>query len=295
MIGWNDIKSRLRGWSLEGLRRIQLHWALRNIERTNPILVYQMGKVGSSSVVRTLEHLRLGRPVLHVHTLDADHVKRAIRKQRASVSPYLPEHLIASSLLVDRLAEGDFPCQIVTLTREPVGRAISFVFEDWKKKALQAQRADGRLDIDAMADAVTNLLHEHAGHADPGQWFERELHAGLGVDVFSVPYDRDRGFTVVREGAVTALVMRMEDLDRALVPGLATLLDVDPSHITVQRANTGGQKWYAEALRTVKDSYRLPADLAGEIFETRYMRHFYSQEADRLRQRWTRGPEVSNS
>jgi hypothetical protein len=283
------LKSRVRGWTQELWHHVHLWWTLLNVERRNPILVYQMGKVGSSTVVRTLERLDLDAPVLHVHTLDPDHLQLAVRKERASTRSHLPEHLIASSILVDRLEKRNFPCRVITLTREPVGRAISFAFEDWKKKAPEAKKSGGSLDGRAMSEAVTQLLRPGSGHANPGQWFERELHNCLGIDVFAEPYDIERGFSLVRNGPVTALIIRVEDLDRALTQGLAALLEMEISRRAIQRANTGRKKWYADALHSVKTSYRLPAGLAEFIFGTRYVNHFYGGELDRLRARWTKG------
>lgn len=271
-----------------------LRWTLRDVEHRNPILVYQMGKVGSSTVVRTLEQLDLDAPVLHIHTLDSDHLQRAIRKERASMRAHVSGHLIASSILVDKLEKGKFPCRVITLTREPVGRAISFAFEDWKKKAPEAKQSGDSLDMRLMTEAVTRLLQPGSGHTNPGQWFERELHSCLGIDVFAEPYDIESGFSLVRSGSVTSLVIRMEDLDLALPHGLATLLEMDTSGVAIQRANTGKQKWYAEALRDVKASYHLPTDLADIIFETQYINHFYGEKIDWLRERWTKGPEADS-
>jgi len=275
-----------RGWALELKHRLEQRVALRRIEDAFPVLIYQMGKVGSSTVAATLEQLDLDRPVLHVHTLAIDHVEQAIRKQRNSVSPYLPHHLVTSRLLAEKLVNERFPCQIITLTREPVGRAISFVFEDWKKKAREARSANGVFDIEAVNQAVTNLLRNHNGHADPGHWFERELHRVWGIDAFAVPYDHKCGFTIIRKEGVEVLLIRMEDLNRALIPALEALLDKRLGRAELKRANTGAKKWYAEDLRAVKNAYCLPEDIADTVFQTQYMTHFYEPRSDQLRDRW---------
>src|SRR5690606_4448859 len=100
--------------------RSELHvWnRLRGIERRNPVLVYQMGKVGSSSVVNALEDLG-EEPVLHCHTLTRRGVAHAVQRQRRSVSPGLPEHLLVSRQLQGRIGRLRRPLRIVTLTREP--------------------------------------------------------------------------------------------------------------------------------------------------------------------------------
>ena len=233
------VKQALRGYTLELLHRIRLEWRLRNAERQRPILVYQMGKVGSSTVMRTLSRLSRPEPLLQVHTLNPEHLQRAIAKQRASQSPRLPEHLIASSILVRKFRHGIFPCRIITLTREPVARAISFAFEDWQKKAPEARSSDGDLDVSRMTEAVDMLLQKYGGHADPTHWFDRELNEVFNVDVFSKPYDRDRGYTILHKGNISVLVMRLEDLNRSLPKALEAFLGIDPEQVVLQRANEG--------------------------------------------------------
>ena len=149
---------------------------LRGIERRNPILVYQMGKVGSSTIVSTLERAGVTEPVLHVHTLVPEEIKIAVNRQRNSQVPFLHEHLIVSSIVGKKLGASRFPCRIVTLTREPVARVISFVFEDLKKQAPEARREDGSIDVSAVTRATERVLSApDNGNADPSLWFDREL------------------------------------------------------------------------------------------------------------------------
>lgn len=269
------------------MHRVHLRMQLRDIERRVPILVYQMGKVGSSTVVRTLKQLGLDTPILHIHTLNARTLERAIQKERSSSKAYLPEHLIASSLLVNRLKRDLFPCKVITLTREPIGRAISFAFEDWKKKARDAWKTDGTLDATAMQAAVDRMLEGQNGHADPARWFDQELKAVFGIDVFAVPYDFKRGYVLLAHKEVSVLVLRMEDLDRALPDALEAFLETSPSSIVVRRANLGKESWYAETLQAVKERYHLSEAIAERVLNTRYMKHFYAREREALRARWS--------
>ncbi|ARA94416.1 hypothetical protein AWN76_015485 [Rhodothermaceae bacterium RA] len=80
-----NLRDRLR----ESVERLRLRFALHDVERRSPILVYQMGKVGSSTVTRTLAMLGLSEPVLHLHTLNPETLRRAVERQRASVRPRL--------------------------------------------------------------------------------------------------------------------------------------------------------------------------------------------------------------
>ena len=284
-------KQRARGYAREAYFRLRHRLALRGVEARNPILIYQMGKVGSSTLVNTLHRVLPTEPVLHVHTLSPEHLRHATARQRASLAPYLPEHLIVSSLLVKKLSRGRFPCRIITLTREPVARAISFVFEDLKKQAPEALQADGSLDTGAVIACVNRLLATDNGIADPTRWFDDELRACWGVDVFAEPYDAERGYAMMRQGGVSVLVLRMEDMNRSLPAALGAFLEIDPSQITVERANIGSEKWYADALDHVKKTFHLSPENAAAVLGTRYFSHFYTGETERVSARWA--PDVS--
>jgi hypothetical protein len=283
----HELKSALRGWILEKRHRLQLTWKLQRVRKQNPILVYQMGKVGSRTVVEALRTLSLNAPVIHLHTLNPEALARAIRKERHSPSPHLPRHLVASQVLVEKMKAGVFPCRVITLTREPIGRAVSFAFEDWRKKAPDALSDEGELDTSQMTAAVAEMLREENGHSDPGLWFESELKECLGIDVFSTPYRFDQGFTILPDNNTPALVIRLEDLDRSLRPALASFLSVHPNAIKVHQTNVGSDKWYAESLRQVKQSFALPDLVVQRVLGTRYMNHFYPTEKNELHQRWS--------
>ena len=283
----------LRGYGLEAYRWISTYARLYGVERRNPVIVFQMGKVGSSTVVDALEASGCG-PVLHVHTLTGEELGRAVARQRGSAAPYLHEHLITSSVLLRKLKDGLFPCRIITLTREPVARAVSHVFEDNRKKMEQVRQRHGAFTAADVMAVVTDLLRTDNGIADPTRWFDRELRAVTGVDVFARPFDADRGYTIFESSPAPVLLLRMEDLDRALRPALADFLGVDPASVLVGRRNVGAQTWYAELLQEVKNTYRLPEPLAERVYGTRYVRHFYGEEAVAMRSRWTIRDEASS-
>lgn len=109
------------------LTRLRLYRQRRNPHP--PILVYQMGKVGSRTVYRTLESLGLPSPIYHVHVLSPDGI-RATWARYHKIGAEMPIHLIAGKEVrrrLDRHPEGEW--QVVTLVRDPVARQISELFE----------------------------------------------------------------------------------------------------------------------------------------------------------------------
>ena len=114
-----------------------------------------------------------------------------------------------------------------------------------------------------------------------------ELNHCLGIDVFSAPYDRERGFVYMDHGPLSVLVMRMEDLNRSLLDGLEVLLDSKIDMPELLKANVGNSKWYASSLKLIKETYKLSAPQSQRVFNTKYFQHFYGNQAEQYRERWT--------
>ena len=86
------------------------------------VLVYQMAKVGSQAVVRSLRASRPGRPVFHVHTLTDEGIAAMEGFYRWSRVPPLPGagHLLVSRYLKRQIQSGVTPgrWRVVTLVRD---------------------------------------------------------------------------------------------------------------------------------------------------------------------------------
>ena len=121
--------------------------------RGAPLLVYQMGKVGSKTVIQSLRALQrahaLDMPVYHVHFLNQPQIDEFLDKRKGFLGTekqgrlehlwlyeYLREQLDAAQAREEQnTATGhagyaDIPkWKVVTLTRESVGRNVSSFFE----------------------------------------------------------------------------------------------------------------------------------------------------------------------
>lgn len=272
------LRQRVKYWFVWVRTAIELY----RVERRNPVLVYQMGKVGSSTVTKTLQGLGLSCPIVQVHILSPTNLHLALARQQQLGVRYLDKHLLVSRRLVHKLEREVFPCRIVTLTREPISRAISFVFQTLRTHAPDALLANGQIDRQKVAAKVVEVLQGEHPAADPGKWFDTELYEVFGIDVFSRPYDFQRGFMIFRRKDVAALVMRMEDLERHLQPALADFLRVDVPKDAIRHANMGERKWYASDIAWVKKNLRLAEETLMRVVGTKYFQHFYSPQRDEV-------------
>jgi hypothetical protein len=240
-----------------------------------PVLVYQMGKVGSASVLRALESA--GRPALHVHSLAPERVARAGALHRRAYGRFGVGYAwYVGRAVSERLcaAAPGRRFRVVTLVRDPIAREVSGLFQSPQLHADGLVDARGRFDVERVLAVLTARLCADDACRYAFEWFDLELRAVLGVDALAAPFPRERGYALLEGERATALVLRTEDLDRTLAPGLRELLGIEPpaadGRANVRDAGAGGGA-YREVLRRL----RLPRAAAQRIYAHPFVRHFY--------------------
>lgn len=268
-----------------------------------PIINYQMGKVGSSTVQASLVALGREQPVYHVHFLNPARV-RQIEQQRRKYfrtekygrlrRPWLYE------FLYEQIQKKDRHWNLITLVREPIARNISTFFENLEvtekaEAAVYAVRsAYYGFDIDVALeklDPLIELFFERLVHERPLRYFDDEISTVFGIDVFDSEFPRDRGFRIYHGDNADLLLIRLENLDQCAAAAFKAYLGVDG--FSLISANVATDKVYAPLYRAFKSRIRLPQDYIDRMYDAEYSRHFYSdEEIQQFRRRWTAGKRV---
>ncbi len=259
----------------------------------HPIVVYQMGKVGSSSIVASLSD-RCGHPnVFHVHTLTPERIAETERRYRAASKirgPGIDEHLIAS-LYLRRRWERRRPSErwkIVSLVRDPVARNVSGFFQvfdlDFPEIALRYER-DGTNPRERMDELIDLFLHRFERHDEPLHWFDLNLKPVFGIDVFDEAFPKTQGYAIYQGEQADLLVLRTEDLNRCGSEALGEFLGSE--RLPMVDANLSQEKGYSEAYGAFKKTIALPPSYLDRIYSSRLVQHFYTpEEVDQFRRDW---------
>jgi len=262
---------------------------------TNPVIVYTVGKVGSSSVAATLSSAGYNRPVAHVHWLQLAHLERDERhyKYRARqyfgrqrVARLLPYYIWLGKSLNRAIARAprEKTWDVITMVREPVARNVSAFFQNleprfdvWPEEAFTGrpveETADWLIDLFLAAYVEDRSFAEEDGN--PLTWFDIELNPTFGVDVFASRFMIERGFQTYSSSNARILLMRLEDLDRVGRSALEGFLSTRLTSLS--KANDAIAKAYANVYRAFKERIRLPAWYLEQLYSSRYCRHFYSE------------------
>jgi hypothetical protein len=253
----------------------------------DPILIYQMGKVGSSSVLASLKNANGLNTIFHIHQLSDTGIEKKAEWLSNHGVKDVPE-MEADLMFIKKLRtlidshRYDFQWKIITLTRDPISLEISSFFENIWMYADQV--------FDPLYKPVKEKILDYFGKYfinetnDPCffnvsrnyflNWFDEELNAVFGLDVYSAPYNFSTGYTIYRKDNVSVLLIRLEDLDKSFTKAVKKFFNLEG--IVLVKENITSKKEYYELYRQVTDEISIPLEVCEKIYSTRYARHFYT-------------------
>lgn len=243
-----------------------------------PIVVWQKGKVGSSTVYKTLKSAGLANPVFQIHFLNPDNLRR-VKDDLKTRGLSIPRHIDNGEILLDRYnKKGVNGWKIITIVRDLIKIKISAFFENIHRfscnhNGLMTEKGDINTNL------ARELLEKTFCNFDESKdyvctWFDREIKQMLNIDVFDYPFDHDKGYTIIKENNVDLLILKTELLNTTFDEAISTFLHID-FPIQLKNTNISEKKYYNRAIKEVDKEIVIPDDVLNKIHSSRYMRHFY--------------------
>lgn len=253
---------------------------------TAPLVLFQMGKVGSSTLSASLNQYNFDVPVVTCHTL-TDFDAQAKFIQTHAADPTHPLRVLERNRRRrELLFSGRWKkFNVISMARLPIRRTVSAFFEHWSttNPEFQARSAAGAQSVEFLVDEFLN----HYFHNTADAWFDAQMRPVFNIDVFQEPFDHARGYQICQSKTNRLLVMRLEDLRRVVTPAMQEFLNIP--NFTLTAANISETKGYGEIYKQFVEQARLPHEYVERMHNTRYARHFYSkQELDADARFWLR-------
>jgi len=262
-----------------------------------PLVVLQMGKVGSSTVVAALRSGLSDHYVHHVHFLAEDWIERVEEQYRVAgkvAGGYtLDEHVSASRYLADNLQRdcgGEKPL-LISLTRDPIARNVSSFFQAFPvyfPVQNSLQNSSGTMEEFSEEELSSMFLNKFGKqrHQVPLTWFDEHICKGFGLDVFATPFDKSLGYKVLENEQCRLLLLTMEKLPGNLIGGMSELLG--RSVAVGAQENVAADKGYGDTYADFKKRLRLPSAYIDDMYKSTMVEHFYTDEdVAKFRLQWT--------
>ena len=228
-----------------------------------PILIYQFGKVGSSSLLDSLTPQWPGL-VIHTHSL----------KEYENE----PEQMTVAREILQRSNERMF---IISTVRDPIGRNISAFFQNFERETGVSDKQAHNISVHRLIE----LFLEKFPHDTPLNWFNDHFKNSTGIDIFDYGFS-SLGVQTIRRGNVDLLLMLSELPDWLKETAVKQFLGLD--QFRLMTTNVGSNKRYAETYRKFLQTFIAPDWYVQKMYGSRFFRHFYTPHQEALTALWTR-------
>lgn len=209
------------------------------------ILLYQPGKVGSRSVYTSLE--KANKYTLHTHSLCT---------------------LDSEVNNIKMLCEKWGGVKIISMVRDPLTQMLSGMWQNLSQIWRYSDRAD-------FAE-VQDYYFEKDFEMYEFEWFNEEIKTVFGIDVYDYPFDKEKGYTIIKQSDISVLLMTMEKMDE-LENVIGEFVGI--KDFKLKRTNEGNTKTYRFAYAEYKKRLRFTQELLDKIYlNNPYIGHFYSNE-----------------
>jgi hypothetical protein len=233
------------------------------LNRFPPVIVYQMGKVASASIYRSLGQIYPG-VVLHTHTFGPNDSNWQIRR--------IYEHCVLESN----------PLKIISPIREPISRNLSAFFQNFERDTGVSFR-NSKHSLPELQELFLNNYQ----HRIPLEWFDKNIKANFDIDVYAVPFP-ECGIATYQNNNIQLLIFRSELDDAIKNSAIQEFLGLPD--FKMKARNIGATKSYASAYLQLSKSMILPVDYTNEMCSSKYFNHFYSKEfIEETRRKWSGG------
>lgn len=253
-----------------------LAWRRTRGRFRDPLFVFQMGKVGSTTHEETLE---ARYRYYHLHN-------------RADFDLKFEPYRVGR-----QTTEADY-FDIITATRDPLGRKISCFFHH-----LAVSRENPTAEFSFCFDSVEAALSAGMDELiarfqawedaipEATQWFDHHFEPATGIRIFDHDFDPEKGWQIFREGKWRILVLRFEDIGKNHLDALNEFVVGrygESSRIDrLWPANLSSRKWYFDLMNEFRQKIRFSEADIEAAYCTPYARYFYSdKELASMRSKW---------
>ncbi|RCK18815.1 putative capsular polysaccharide synthesis family protein [Thalassospira lucentensis] len=273
---YRDIKAIKISLPKDTKRNLYQNWWCPEHYCDGDVLVYQPGKVGSSSVCNSLSYA--GIPATHVHMLTEEFIFDLVPELAWVPTASQLEAIQLASRICNEKIRSSARLKIISLVREPISRDFShFLYHvDELKRNNYFQASEP-----SLANCAEGILRRATqnGKCSSGyqfEWFTKELQKVFGVNVFEYPFNREAGYTIIKENNIELLLIKLEKLNE-LESVIGEFVDAPDFKIinTNEASNGKNKKLYLYFRQSVK----VPEVVAEMYYgANKYFNHFYSLE-----------------
>lgn len=258
----------------------KMEWRSRTIRDAYkyPILVYQSGKVASTTISDSLQNAGIKNVHIHRFFFKWDIIGELILGREEAEFIKNSNYFVSQSPKFVKGIKDKMRCKkIITLVREPIAMDLSTVFQWIGSGIADFYFAERMQKGESFSQVVTALMIQIQNGLF--RWFEEELNELCDINIWEHPFDREKGYSIISKDKMEILILKVEKLDQMTE---VIRQFVGNSQFQIESTNRGIDKEYSHIYKELKNSLRLPKDYVDFYYhDNPYMDYFYTQKEQR--------------
>jgi hypothetical protein len=232
------------------------------------VVIYQMGKVGSSSIEKSLREN--GVHVLHMHKVSPSEVHfydpslvDRFKKFRSSI-------FLAIVRVIFKLRA----CKVITIVRDPMERTLSQMFHHIDLLIYSRSRKNSRKEVNAN-NLFKEIFYNDINTCYAQQWMDSEFNASMEMNYLNCDFDKEKGYGLAESKNKKVLFLRFEDLNSfdSVIGDFCGVADFE-----LKSANRSGNKWYADLYKSFKNEMLVDKEVFDLMYKNSFYNKFYGDE-----------------
>ena len=238
------------------------------------VIVYQNGKVGSSTILHSLQNSQVN--AVHLHRIrffddilqtilcNENEYNELARRISFSCERELIKNYICS--LNDRE-----DLKIISLVREPISVDVSTIFQ-W----LGTKKLDGYIKSkdENFSTILINLILKIKNRLF--QWFEEEFMSVFDINIYDYPFDQNSGYVHIKKDNKEILILQAEKINQ-LENVIGNFAGCE--NFKIHNFNQSTQKGYRDLYKQFIDEIVLPKEYIDFYYNNNeLMNYFYSKK-----------------
>ena len=258
----------------KNIRNTYRAFSLRKL-KNKTIIIHTLGKVGSSTIYYELKKLSPWENIFHTHFLsdewlnlrlkDGNHFEfnnRAAKK----VFSYLEQYPNNKKYFI-------------SLVRDPVSREISNFMQN------PQDFIEGDILLNPIAVLKKKYL-ENLSYDYTLNWFDTEFLNYTGFNVYSQPFDKDKGFSIYEHNNLKIMIVKLEKLNECYSDAMKAFFDLNLK--LGVNSNLSSQKKISTVYSELKKSIKFTEDQLNTVYSHKYVTHFYTlEEIKTFKEKWS--------
>lgn len=238
------------------------------------ILIYTLSKVGSSSVYYSLKQKYPYKEIHHVHFLGDTWLNKFKDDHKI-----FQNNLKTADSLFKLFKKKRWNVKIITLTRDPIARDISGIFQAWQHV----------FDVDDITKVTAENILDYLNNNDflySENWFETDFLEFTGLNLFHEKFDVNKGYQTYNDKKTPILVMQLEQLNAVYNEAMKAFLG--KGEYVLQQENITSSKASGALNKKIKTLFHLPLNRIDTIYNSKYINTFYNaSQIKNFKDKWT--------